>query len=312
MPHWLIKSAVQRIIASLPAGHRWNTWFAQHVTHSLDLTPDRFQLRVDYCRMHVDHLFELHPACANGFTAIEIGTGWYPVVPIGLYLSGASEIWSFDISPLLEAGRLRATLERFVEQGRDGTLQKRLPYLKADRLQRLANLAQRASQEAPTAVLAELNIHALNRGAQDTGLPPRTIDLFASTGVLEYIPREVLKAILAESRRLGTPNATHSHYLNLVDQYSYFDHSITAFNFLKYSSGQWKYLNSPLTWQNRLRISDFRALFTEGGYVVTKETNTSAPLEELQRVRLAPEFQHYTQNDLRVILSWMVAKPAGS
>ena len=89
MPHWLIKSAIQRAISLLPASQTWNSLFQQNVTRSLELTESRFEARLDYCRLHLEHFLELQPQRARDFTALEVGTGWYRVVPVGLYLCGA-------------------------------------------------------------------------------------------------------------------------------------------------------------------------------------------------------------------------------
>lgn len=311
MPHWLIKSAVQRTISLLPASQAWNSLFQTYVTRSLDLSPSRFEARLDYCRIHLENFFESQAGDPRDFTAVEVGTGWYPVVPVGFFLCGAGRIDTFDIDPLLRADRLKKMLDRFLEYDQSGALRKFLPRLLPERMDRLRGIAGQAANLSPVELLAKFNVHPHVRGAQDTGLKDGTIDLFVSTGVLEYIPYEVLRSILGEFRRLGTARATQCHYLNLVDQYSYFDSSITAFNFLQFSSKRWKYLNSPLTWQNRMRISDFRKLFIEAGFQITKEANTSGSPEDLRKIRLAPEFQNHKQEDLLVTLSWLVAKPRG-
>src|SRR3954464_15279726 len=107
MPHWLIKSAIHRGISLLPASQKWNEWFQEHVTKSLNLGPGAFEARLNACRQYLDDFLELQPQCADSFTALELGTGWYPTVPIGLYLCGASEIWSYDIDALLRPERLK-------------------------------------------------------------------------------------------------------------------------------------------------------------------------------------------------------------
>jgi len=107
----------------------------------------------------------------------------------------------------------------------------------------------------------------------------------------------------------GQTGAVQSHYLNLVDQFSYFDRSITPFNFLKYSPRAWKYLNSPLTWQNRFRISDFRQVFQETGFRIVKEGCTRGDPADLAKVPLAPEFRGYPREDLLVLFAWVAAIP---
>jgi hypothetical protein len=305
VPSWLLKSAVQRAISLLPASSKWNEFFQTYVTRSLDLTPERFDARLEYCGRHLRNFLELQPENATGFSVFELGTGWYPVVPVGLFLCGAGKSWTVDIAPLLESKRVTAMLWKFVEYGASGALIKYLPRVIPRRLEILRGLAEKGGE--PEQLLREMEIEFRVVDAQNTGLPASAIDLFTSTGVLEYIPRTVLRNILLEAKRVGKDRAVQSHYLNLVDQFSYFDNSITPFNFLKFSNRAWSYLNSPIIWQNRLRITDFRALFVEAGYRMVKEENTTGRAEDLAKVKLAPEFAGYRREDLLVILSWVVA-----
>lgn len=312
MPHWFVKSSIQRLISVLPASHKWNEWFQTRITRSLELTPSRFEARLEHCRRHLDNFLENRPNLQSGFNVFEIGTGWYPVVPVGLFLCGAGHIWTFDISPLLSSDRVKRMLEMFLRYADRGKLRTFLPLARKDRIEQLhRTLANAGGNTAPTVLLLELQIDARTCEAQKTGLPAGASHLFTSTGVLEYIPRPVLQEILSECLRVGVPDSVHSHYLNLVDQYSYFDHSITAFNFLRYSSRAWEYLNSPITWQNRLRVSDYRQLFADSGYRVLREDNTLGNPEDLRKIRLAPEFRDYREVDLLALYSWFVAEPAG-
>lgn len=312
MPHWLIKSALQRAISLLPASHFWNELFQRYVTRSLDLTTERFEMRLDCCRIHLENFLELRPTPNRQWTVYELGTGWYPVVPVGLFLCGAARIWTFDIASFLSRRRLKVMFEYFLAYEQSGRLQKFLPRLLTDRLERFKEIVKNVESLEPVKVLEQLEIHFEVRDAQNTGLEPSSIDLFVSTGVLEYIPPIILKNILIETRRIGSADMIQSHYLNLIDQYSYFDRSITPFNFLKYSERQWKRYNSPITWLNRLRISDYRQLFASLGFEVAKEINTSGSVEDLRKIRLAPEFQKHSELDLLVLTSWLTARRTGS
>jgi hypothetical protein len=309
MPHWLIKSAVHRALSLLPASHLWNAWFQKYVTRSLDLTRQRFRFRLECCRRHLESFFELRPRRGGGFTVFELGTGWFPVVPIGLYLCGASEVWTFDIAPLLSGRRLRQAFELFDEFDRSGELRCFLPLLQSDRLTSLRQAACAPGPASAAERLQRLDIQVRTQDAAQTGLPSATVDLFVSTGVLEYIPVPAIEQILAEFRRVGSPDAVQSHYLNLADEYSYFDPSITPFNFLRFSERRWKYLNSPLAWLNRLRVPDYRRLFDRAGFEIIKEFNTSGRLEDLKKIQLAPEFRSYREEDLLVLASWLTVQP---
>jgi hypothetical protein len=309
VPHWLIKSAIHRAISFLPRSERWNEMFQIYVTKSLEVDRGGFEQRLEFCRRHLEHFLELQPARRENFSVFELGTGWFPIVPVGLYLCGASEIWTFDIVPLLRSSRMKRTLEYFCEYDRKGELRKHLPQLRPERMARLREALVTAESETPQALLERFKIHAVIRDARATGLSANSIDLFFSTSVLEHIPRDILGGIFREFRRLASNNAAMSHRIGLDDQYHYLDRSITPFNFMRYSDRAWKYLDSPLTPHNRLRISDYRALFREAGFEVAKEINTSGASNDLEKVRLAPEFQNYSTDDLLVLTSWLVAKP---
>ena len=272
------------------------------------MTPERFIVRLECCRRYLEHYFHLHSGNEEAFNALELGTGWYPVVPVGLYLCGASEVWTFDIVPLLRNSRVRHTLHLFADFADRGTLQNHLPRLRLERMKSLREALTAAKHESPEKLLQKLKVHALVRDARDTGLSARTIDLFVSTSVLEYIPRGVLTNILREFQRLSRPGAVMSHFINLRDEFSRFDDSITPFNFLKYSDYKWKWLDSPLTRKSRLRISDYREVLAETGWEITAEENTTGSLAQLQQIHLAPEFLRYAQADLLVLNSWIVAR----
>ena len=304
----MIKSAIHRVISILPRSHRWNELFQKHVTGSLELGPGGFEERLDFCRRHLEYFFGVQPQRRENFSVLELGTGWFPVVPIGLYLCGASEIWTFDIVPLLRSSRLKRMLGYFCESDQKGVLKNVLPWVQPGRMARLREAFENVENESPEALLNKLKIHVLIRDAQNTGLNPGSIDLFVSTTVLEYIQNEVLEGIVSEFKRLSSPNAVMSHYIDLYDQYSVFDHSITPFNFLRYSTNRWKWFRSPLIPLNRLRISDYRALHVKAGFEVAKEVNTCGSAQDLGKIPLAPEFQKYSKADLLVLTSWLVSK----
>ena len=61
-----------------------------------------------------------------------------------------------------------------------------------------------------------------------------------------------------------------------------------------------------------MRISDYRELFASLGFEVVKEVNTSGSAQDLRKIRLAPEFENYSEADLVVLTSWLTAKPVGT
>jgi hypothetical protein len=307
MPNWLIKSALQRGFSWLPNPHFWNRLFQSTFTKSTSLSRETFERKVRECHRHFQAGSAVKPSKPD-FTVFELGTGWFPIIPIGLYLCGAKTVWTIDISDLLTPSAINTVLQYYEECSRSSLLKTLLPALRTDRLEALMQVKAAANTEAPASFLERLNIRAIVADAQKTPIPDKSIDLHLSSGVLEYIPKPILKNIIAEARRVAEPGAIASHRLNLMDQFSYFDKSISPLNFLRYPAKRWRWLDSPLTTQNRLRISDYREMFTEQGYRVLLEENILGRDADLDRITLAPEFRNYKRQDLLVLESFLVCQ----
>jgi hypothetical protein len=99
-----------------------------------------------------------------------------------------------------------------------------------------------------------------------------------------------------------------SHFIDLADHYSHYDRRLTPYNFLRYRRSSWWLFNNRLQYQNRWRISDYRAVHAAAGFHILREENDGSAATALERVRLAPEFRHYRQEDLAVTSSWMVSR----
>jgi hypothetical protein len=96
------------------------------------------------------------------------------------------------------------------------------------------------------------------------------------------------------------------------DHYSYFDSSLSPYNFLTISDRRWSLVNSSLHYQNRLRRSDYLRLFEEAGFDVVRESAvgpTAAELELLRRLALEPRFRSYALEDLGAKSLALVARP---
>src|SRR5260370_38310029 len=117
MVSWLVKALVQWGIGVLPNPYYWNELLQDRLAHSLDLTKESFEASLRNCENHLEQLESLgsQATSGGGFSAFELGTGWFPTVPIGFFLRGAREVWSWDIVPFLTHDRLKDTVRRFLE-----------------------------------------------------------------------------------------------------------------------------------------------------------------------------------------------------
>jgi hypothetical protein len=309
MPSWMVKAALQHVIGRLPGNYWWNGLFQKYVTKGYYPSRETFEGKLNCCRRHLDYYLRFSPAPQAGFTALELGTGSWPIVPIGLYVCGASDIFTYDLVPVLRRDTLRRTLELFIEFKKEGALERILRAVQPERLQRLEDVLGRVEEETPSQSLRQLNIQVRIGDARATELPENSVDMIFSTVVFEHIGAEILRGLLAEFERISKPDAIMSHYVGLADQYASFDKSITPFNFLKYCDRQWRVLNNPIIPQSRLRLADYRELFRQSGWGIVVESNTSGLMDDLSKIRLAPEFAKYSTEDLLVLFSWLVARP---
>jgi ubiquinone/menaquinone biosynthesis C-methylase UbiE len=245
------------------------------------------------------------PERATNFAALELGTGWFPIIPVGLVLAGASEVYTVDMHDLTDRDRTIQTLERFEVMLGNG----QLALQNADARARARELLDRARGMSGHELLAEMGIRAILGDARKLDLPGASLDLICSNNTLEHIPADVIAAMFTEFRRLLRPGAVMSHFIDMADHYALFDRKITRYNFLRYPESVWRVFNNELHYQNRLRLPDFRALHEQRGFEVLEEENRKEPLEVLRSVPLTSRFADYAEDDLAVYDTWMVSRP---
>ena len=309
MSKWIIKTAVQRAISWLPQSYKWNMLFQRYVAKTLHIQPAVFEGKLEDCRMHLDHYRKFSPQPKASFRVVELGTGWWPVLPIGLYLCGAEEIWTYDISPLLQQDTFARVLELYLDFHRDGRLARLLPGIRPDRIALFPELVTRSAVESPAAILASLKIHAVVRDARQTDLPAKSIDLVYSNCCFEYFPLSLQAGFHAEFKRIAAKDSVISHFVGIGDQFSNFDRTVSMFNYLKFTTRQWRFLSNPLIPQTRLRASDYRRAIEQAGFNVLVQHNINGAKEDLAKIKLAPEFRHYSEEDLLACFTWLVARP---
>ena len=88
MRKWHQKAIVQKTISYLPFSHQINFLFQKYVTKGVTLTDAYFADRLTHAAEHIA-AFEKHAPGKTLESALELGTGWFPVVPVSLFLRGA-------------------------------------------------------------------------------------------------------------------------------------------------------------------------------------------------------------------------------
>jgi len=299
---WVAKAALQRGLGFLPQGERLNYLFQRHVAHSLPADESVFRRKFSRALQHL-HAYEKHGPGRPAAEAVfyEFGAGWDLAIPLAYAALGVGRQVLVDIRPSARTELVNENLAAFERLW--GELEKEA----GRELRRLGG---------PLGSLTEVDerlgiAYLAPRDARSTGLAAESIDFVSSTDTCEHIPEDDLARIFRECHRLLRPGGAFSCRIDLQDHYAYFDPSLSKYNFLRYSDGAWRVVNSPLHFQNRLRSPDYLRLVRGAGFEVLVE-RPSGPgedgLEELRRLPLAPRFRNgYTPEELGVTVLSFVA-----
>ena len=270
---------------------------------------EQFLATLGFASRYLDLLANDRGILPEAYHVLEIGTGWHPVQPIAHFLCGADHIRTVDIDPLLNSANVGKTLQHFRESALDGTLLQALPRARLDRIAHVRMQALGDPRSTSSAdLLQPYRVFTFTGQDWHKAEPPSSLDFSFSHSVLEYIPLASLRRLFHELRSLTKTTGVTAHFVSLKDQFSVFDSDLSPFNYLRYSSRMWKYLDSPLIPQSRLRSSDYLSALSDGGWTLFHQDSQLGKLEDLASIPLAAEFQSYTTEDLRVLRLWLAAR----
>jgi hypothetical protein len=306
MPSWFIKAAIQGGISLLPNPQRFNRLFQQYVTKSLTLRDDYVLEKWHKVETHLE-LYKKYGKESRPSSCLEIGTGWFPIVPIGFALCGVQSVISIDTQPLTNVQGALEVARAYVRLVDSGRIVLPQTPLSATRLELLRTLGATSTLDD---VFTPIGVSTLVADARRIPMPNGCIALITSNNTFEHIPGEILRGILTDFRRVLEDDGVMSHQVDMSDHFANFDSKIDVYNFLQFSESVWKYFNTSLQYQNRLRVSDFRNLFRETGWDIVHERNHSKDATRLPK--LAPEFSRYEEDDLLVHNTWHVVRKAQS
>jgi SAM-dependent methyltransferase len=302
---WLAKAALQKVFSALPAGEKLNYHFQRRVTKGLPRSRREILERFGMALAHFQDARRHGLLAGPPRTAYEFGAGWELAVPLSLYMLGVRSQVLVDLRPLLDLEMLNDALAKLrrlaLEVDPQGTQLRPLP---AEPIQGRADLHRLLgiSYLAP-------------RDARATGLAAGSFELISSTQVLEHIPQEDLVDILRECRRLLHPKGVLAMEVDMQDHYSYFDHAIGPYNYLRFNPGAWRLINSGLHYQNRLRLPDYLQAVQLAGLEVVQQVVTWPSAQDLRQLRglpLAARFQgRYRTHDLGARSARLICRPAG-
>jgi SAM-dependent methyltransferase len=293
--NWRIKGIVQKALSAAPGGTRVNDLLQRTAGGLRDLEATVDSKVIDDWTVLARQLRELDVQ-VRGAVLVEVGTGWFPVLPLCFVLAGAQTCHTFDVERHLDpkltrraVARLRVHLSRIADAAGAELDEVRARYEVVSAAPAVMTALERAGvcYQAPA-------------DAARTGLAPRSVDAVFSNSVLEHVPDGEIAEVLRESARILRRGGVSLHSVNCGDHYAYFDRSITPINYLKFSDRQWRMWNNRLLYQNRLRPVDFLQIAEAAGLeiVLSRFSPKDKLLKLLPALEVAEQFKRYAPAQL--------------
>ena len=294
---WKIKAALQKTISKFPQREKLNYLLQKHVTKGVRLDDEHFEMKIIHARDHIRY-FNQYGHGLEGATVLELGTGWYPIVPISLYLSGVEKTISLDIQNWLNKKHLIVALQKFAEWNANGKLKEYLPKMDAGRWTILEKLLVNAENLERDELLSAINLEVRLEDARNLSLPDDSVAYICSNNTFEHIYPEVLKDILKEFKRVIYTEGVMSHFIDMSDHFAHSDDSITIYNFLQFDEKTWRKVDNKIQPQNRLRFRAYKDIYEALKIPFIEDQVRPGYLKDLLRQPISAEFSKYTPDEL--------------
>ncbi|GAB5553378.1 MAG: hypothetical protein Sapg2KO_29690 [Saprospiraceae bacterium] len=306
MKKWILKAVVQKTISFLPYKHRINFLFQKYITKGVRLSDDYFLDKL----IHFKH----HQKFANQYLGtlaqkqiFELGTGWYPVIPIAFFLNDVAAIKTVDIAGLLSKRGLIQTIEKFVTYHQTSQLASVLDY-DEDKVKKLEELLEQAPNLELAAILNQLNIDYTIGDAAEIRANAASFDLLVSNNTFEHVYPKDLNRLLSKFKQIVKKEGLMVHFIDMSDHFAHLDQSITIYNFLRFSEKEWQRIDNTIQPQNRWRINQYRDLYQQLEIPITEEEIRPGRLKALSMVPLDPFFDKMSKTDVMISHVYIVSK----
>jgi len=306
MSIWVLKAIIQKTISFLPAKHKINYWFQKNITKGVFLSDEYFEDRLSHAKEHFD-AYKAAGNMAEGHRMLELGTGWYPVIPLAMFLMGFDKIYTVDISPLCNLENFNTTLKKYVAYSRKGMLAKWLPIIKADRWEMLEKYAQSTDNKSFQDLLSTFRIELLIEDARKLPLEKESLHFITSNNTFEHIYPDVLAGILREFQRVLKKGGLMSHFIDMSDHFAHFDKKISIYHFLRFSESSWKWIDNDVQPMNRWRINQYKDLYKKLNIHIHAEHHRPGDVEFVKRFTLASPFREMKPEEVAVSHSLLVS-----
>lgn len=249
--------------------------------------PDHVELTLNnYERMKSS--WERAAGSIQGLTILEVGSGWFPVMPILLVRDGAKKVYMTDLNVHMDDITFRATADY---------LKKRFP--EDQFIQGIRDFAS-----LPIEYLAPFH---------SSVLPDKSLDVVMSHAVLEHIPRSDIYQVFSSLRPKVADDGFMIHMVDHSDHFEHVDKSISRIQFLTWGEEKHAVINYLIKdGENRLRHHEYHQVFNDAGFTVVDEEKHlhQETLEDIKKLDLVYPYSTMSPEQLAVLTSTYILKPA--
>jgi predicted SAM-dependent methyltransferase len=306
--NWVLKAIVQKTISFLPYSEKINYFFQKNITKGVDLNDLYFEQKLTHAIDHYKFLTKYGDSNKVN-RVLELGTGWYPVIPLFFFLNGVESIITIDIQSWLKKENLILTIKKFLEYREKQTLPILQESGNVEKWEILLSIVERENSITYNQILEAIHLEYVIQDAGNLSLENDSIDFICSNNTLEHVKNEHLSSILIEFKRiLNSEGGVMSHFIDMTDHFAHFDTRISVYNYLKYSRKMWKLIDNNIQHMNRLRLVDYKNIYEELQIPITEEQVTNESKRDLENIRIHKAFSKYTNEELAITHAYLVSK----
>jgi SAM-dependent methyltransferase len=307
--HWRIKGLLQKTLGVLPGGETLH-YQLQRRFGGIRNPRREIQLKIEDWDGMVKQL-RLVGGEIQGARLMEVGSGWYPALPLACYLGGAACVYTCDLNRLLKPDLMRLCIEVLGDELPRIAAVSQVPL--ADVQARYRRMTAAIGASDPAELSDGVIVYRAPADAADPGLADGAIDILFSNSVLEHVPPDAIDRLHRASLRLLRPGGWIFHSVNCGDHYAYADSKVHQLHYLQFNDRQWAFWNNRFLYQNRLRAHQFVEAARDAGFEILLDTSHARPqrLEQLRAMTVAAEFAGIPEEKLCITtVDFIGRKPA--
>ena len=298
--NWKYKAFLQKSFDVIPFGRNLNYFMQRNITKNLPVDNDTFFQKFQFSFAQHEKIGQISSLDMDNNKSLEFGAGWDLLTPLSYYMLGVKEQIVIDLFHNMKTDLINNSIQRFVENKSE--LEKEYSVLLKNIPHGTISGYEDLNDNFGIKYMAPVNAAA-------TGFEDNSFDYITSLSTLEHVPESEIKGILDECYRILKPGGVLSCIVDLRDHYSYFDQSISIYNFLQYSDKQWNLYNHNLQYQNRLRNKDYKNIVNSTKFRIAEYNISeydSVEKEQLNNLDLSVRYMNNSIDDMGIKEIWML------